>query len=308
MEIIIESDVSFVQKCVMDRYYTVVEQHTQDKYLVLKKDYFTFNVGKIKDIKCDYECRNYIMYELKKPLLEMYYKNMIDCEFEGDLDLRNGIFYNRKRPYMIFTNEYVDDVNSIMESYDQIDIDKMIHIIHQKECHQDFFIIYEGDEKYISCSIHTRHLNHFDEAYKDMIVEQLYEDPNVVVEFTKRNPPVRTMDIKENVDYRLQTAMGDTFHIFENRIIATSEEHDFIIQFVIRDDQIFIRHQNKYIVGSTMELIDDIPDTGFDLFINGDHHAIGFKGQYMDIEWYKASYGEIIFKEDQWTDLTMVMV
>ena len=47
---------------------------------------------------------------------------------------------------------------------------------------------------------------------------------------------------------------------------------------------------------------------GFDLFINGDHHAIGFQGQYMDIEWYKASYGEIIFKEDQWTDLTMVMV
>ena len=138
------------------------------------------------------------MYDLKRPLLEIYYKNMIDCKFEGDLELRNGIFYNRKRPYMIFTNEYADDMNSIMESYDQIDIDKMIHIIHQ-----DFFIIYEGDEKYISCSIYTRHLNHFDEVYKDIIVEQLYEDPNVVVEFTERNPPV-VRTVEENKKYRMK--------------------------------------------------------------------------------------------------------
>lgn len=91
MEIIIESDVSLIQKCVMDRYYTTVEQPTQNKYLVLKKDYFTFNVGNTQNIKCDYECRNYIMYELKKPMLEIYYKDMIDCEFEGDLELKDSM-------------------------------------------------------------------------------------------------------------------------------------------------------------------------------------------------------------------------
>lgn len=306
MEIIIESDVSFIQKCVMDRYYTTVEQPTQDKYLVLKKDYFTFNVGSTQNIKCDYECRNYIMYELKKPLLEAYYKDMIDCKFEGDLELKDNIFYNKKRPYMIFTNEYIDDVNSIMEFYDQINIDQMIHIIHHKKCNQDFFIIYEGDKKYVSCNVHTRHLNHFDEAYKDIIVEQLYEDPNIVVEFTKRDPLIHTIDIKENIDYRLQTVTGDTFDIFDNRVIAVSTNNGFIIQFVIRDNQVFIRHKNKYIVGDTMELMDDMPNTGFDLFIDNDYYVIGFQGQYMDIEWYKASCGEVVFKENQWIDLMIL--
>lgn len=306
MEIIIESDVLCVQKCVMDRYYTIVEQPTQDKYLVLKKDYFTFNVGNTQNIKCDYECRNYIMYELKKPLREIYYKDMIDCKFEEDLELRDGIFYNKKRPYMIFTNEYIDDINSIMEPYDQININQMVDIIHHKKCNQDFFIIYEGNGKCVSCNVYTHHLNHFDEAYKDMIVEQLYEDPNVVVEFTKRNPLIHTIDIKENIDYRFQTAMGDTFDIFDNRMIAVSERDGFIIQFVIRDNQVFIRHKNKYIAGGTMELVDDMPDTGFDLFIDDDYYVIGFQGQYMDIEWCKASCGDIVFKEDQWINLMIL--
>jgi hypothetical protein len=274
----------------MDRYYTVVEQHTQDKYLVLKKDYFTFNVGKIKGIKCDYECRNYIMYDLKRPMLEIYYKNMIDCEFEGDLELRNGIFYNRKTPYMIFTNEYVDDMNSVMESYDQIDIDKMIHIIHQKKCHQDFFIIYEGDEKYISCSIHTRHLNHFDEVYKDMIVEQLYEDPNVVVEFTERNPPV-VRTVEENKKYRMRMP-EDSFSIFNDQLIGTMYGDDLIVEFVLKSGKAFIVHDGKYLTEHGT-FVSEMPEEGFDIYENG----VGFRDKIMDIEWYKASYGEVVFNK-----------
>ena len=118
IEVVNLTDISSIDECPMDYYAKYGARRTNDKYIVLEKDYFTFNVGNIKNIKCDYGCRNYIMYELNRLRNEIYYKDMIECEFYGDLELKDDVFYNTKLPYMVFANEKVDDVNAIIQKYE----------------------------------------------------------------------------------------------------------------------------------------------------------------------------------------------
>ncbi|KAI8574907.1 hypothetical protein K450DRAFT_264143 [Umbelopsis ramanniana AG] len=292
----------------MDYCYEIVDNPTQSRYIVLENDYFTLNTENIKNVKFDYECRNYIMCELSRKCPERYYMKMIDCCFEDDFEFKDGIFYNKRKPYMFFTNNYVPDlnniaINSIMENYDDINIDNMISIVASKKCHQDFFIINNGKGKYTSCNMHTRHLNYFEEEDKDMIIEELYENPDFVIK--KRHLSVST--IKENVNYCMSLDTGDILTTYFDQIAATTEGNDFVVQFVISDDEIFIKHEGKYIDGNEMLLTNDKPEIGFTLLQDNEgYYIIKFKEKYINIEWFKSAYGGIIFKENSWTRFSIV--
>jgi hypothetical protein len=305
MELVIKPNVSY-QKCVMDYRYKIVDEPTQSRYIVLENDYFTLNTETIKNVKFDYECRNYIMCELNRKCSEWYYTKMIDCCFENDFELKNGVFHNKRKPYMFFTNKYVPDldhlaINSIMENYNDINIDNMISIVASKKCHQDFFIIYNGKGKYISCNVHTQHLNYFEEEDKDLVTEKLYEDPNLVIEIRKHQP-IAIVDIKEDVNYRISTDTGEILTTYFDEVAATVEGNDFVVQFLISNGEVFIKHENKYIDGNGMLLINDKPETGFTLLRDKEgYYIIGFKDEYINIEWFKSTYGGLVFKEHSWT-------
>jgi hypothetical protein len=288
IEVINLTDISLIDECPMDHCVKYVERSDEYKYIVLEKDYFTFNVGNIKNIKCDYGCRNYIMYELNKYHNEIFYKNMIECEFDGDLELINGVFYNTKLPYMVFTNEKVDDINVIIHKYDNINMDLMVEIVQQKRCHQEFFIVYLENKKCMSYNIKTKHINYFEAWMIDEIIETLYEHPDVMIEIEDAPPPQLRI-VEENKKYHMKMT-EDVFSIYEDRLIASRERYDFIVEFILKSGKAFIVHDNKYL-SKDGTFVSEIPEEGFDIYDD----RVGFKDKMMDIEWYTGSYGEIVF-------------
>lgn len=198
-----------------------------------------------------------------------------------------------KRPYMVFANEGVDDINAITQTYDIVNIDAMIDIVHRKRCHQGFFTVYLGNGKYMSCSTNTRHINYFESWMLDDIIQILYEHPDAVIEFGK--PSLRT--VEENKKYRMKMP-EDSFSIFNDRLIGTMYGDDLIVEFVLKSGKAFIVHDGKYLTEHGT-FVSEMPEEGFDIYENG----VGFRDKMMDIEWYKASYGEVVFNKSDGVDV-----
>lgn len=306
-------DINSIDKCLMDHYATITDHATNATYIVFEKEYFSFTVSEsICNIKCDYECRNYIMKQLLLNAPERYYKGMMMYNFDGKLVRKNNIFYNKRRPYMIFTNEHLNDYeNTITETYQNVDVHHMKQMVNHKKCHQDFFVVYLGDGEFMSCNTHSFHVNYYNKKLADVVAEKLYSNP--YSELVKRDRPVINPKtylsedvngnrIEQNKYYYLRLFNGDNdvLDVFNDTIVGSTEKDNLIVECVHGDHNTFILHQKKYlcVYNNEIKLTPNPPPQDQSLmFTDTDGHKfkIVHNHKYMDIEWVKASTGVIVF-------------
>jgi len=333
MDIVVGADVNIdsIDKCLMDYYATITEHATKHKYIILETDYFTFTVGDVVcNIKCDYECRNYIMSELFMPKPDSYYERMINTSFNNDLALKNGIFYNTRRPYMLFSNEpfktYLTERNTITETYAEVDIQHMTNIVRQKRCHQTFFIVNLGNGEYMSCNTTSFHVNRYPQHAHHDVLDNLYMYPDLAIEMPEKEIPTTTstlsMDmngnpIRDDHYYYLNILTendndnNDILMVVDDKIIGSNGDDGLIVRCKMMNDQMYFIYMNKYYIcaddDQNIVLNDEMPspDQCLQFVDNDNRFKIVHKDKFMDIDWITSSYGDILFRYNDGLDMCL---
>jgi hypothetical protein len=331
-------DLKSIDKCLADQYCNFVELDDIEKrigtiFVILQEKYFIFYTAKHHNIICDYNCRNFVMRHLyPKRGGDPYYDNLINSHFNGKLKLINNIFYNTELPYMFFTKENImmngAEDNTIVEYYQELNIEKFAQIVKKKQCYDKFFIVYLGNEQYMCCNTHTLETYQYNTRIKYGVVLKLYDDIDSISRMKTEDKKVKILQrvndfhmiditghqVTENKDYYLKIFNDnddstDVLEIFNNELSGGTSNPDLIVQCVVENNIVYIKHENKYLYASEdnfIKLSRTLPTKSQRLqfhFTNNKFKVVKWnQNAYLTIEWVKASYGAIMF--DKWRNGT----
>lgn len=343
MEVLVPQYINLesIDKCLIDNYCTFVkfdniEKRIGTRFVILQEKNFVFYTAKYHNIVCDYNCRNVVMTHLY-PESDPYYDDLINSHFNGKLTLMNNIFYNTELPYMFFTKENIrmnsTEDNTIVEYYQELDINKFAEIVKTKQYYDKFFIVYLGNEEYMCCNTNTLETYQYNVRMKYNIIRKLYNDINVISHMKEEENKITT-DLQRTNNFSMVDITGrqiiegknyylkifddfndeddensdsntDVLRIVNNELSGGVSGIDLIVQCVTENNIVFIKHENKYLYAAnenSIQLSQTIPPKDKRLqfhFTNNKFKVVQWnQNAYMTIDWVVSSYGNITF--DKW--------
>jgi hypothetical protein len=272
-------DIASIEKCMMDYDCNFVSYEDEDAidsrlgsdFIVLQEKYFIAHVAG-RQVKCDYDCRNFIMRRLYPGQGSDKVLIYNDNFFVEKID---GVVHNRQPPYLLFTNECIRgfnaEDNTIIANYTNVDIPKFAETTKSKECNHMFYVVYLGDDQYICCDVRTLKTYEYSSVIKHRIMSILREKSNdpfaqLQAEYEelksiKTLPRVSNFHLRDiegrsletNTDYRLELYDNDQdiLYLYKDKLSATyylnaKKVDKVVVQYSVIDGIHYLTCKNKY--------------------------------------------------------------
>jgi hypothetical protein len=330
-------DLTSIEKCMMDYDCNFISYEDDEainsrigtNFLILQETCFIAHVSngpsgaRIKQFRCDYDCRNCVMKDLYPNREETF----IDC-FQKKID---GVIYNTASPYLLFTNEcirgYSSTNNTIIAHYTRVDIPKFAEITKSKPCNDKFFDVYLGDDQYICCNTQTLETYEYRSVIKYRVIEILCgksDDPFVQLkseyeQLKSIKPLSRFSDfhlkdiegqpVLENTNYRLEMYDydEDVLDMYDAKLYATyysNRTDPIVVQCYITDGIFYLVRKNKY-----LHVADGRVNMSFTDQFPIKHQRLQFqvtnKNTFKTVQWNQLNYLTALGLTSNYTDLTL---
>ena len=269
MHVLVNDDVYGVDRCMIDDLCHFVPRSSATSvelpYVTLFKDYFAVYTSRYNGIPFDYKCRNVVMVYL----------------YQGREDLIKGD--GNELPYFIFTNIHSIfrkvEHNTIIQSYDEIDLAAFASIVKNRRCLRDFFVVYLDYEEYLCCNTETLETYRYNITMMDTVIPLLRENVNNMTKLREReerqspkehliaSPLVGCSSflflskdgnsVKDKGNYYLRMQSKNGVVRANNNILyaqkSTQNDH-FIVKCSVIDGIYYLMHDDKYIQSDEIDL------------------------------------------------------